>query len=574
MVLIFSIFSVWLVYSTAGKTSGCTQSVHGLYHSAYVYQIANGVIPPTNPYSIGMPASNYWGWYLLLALIMKLFNITSFESSLLVNTAALITFLTAYWIITGHFIRNIFARLVFCTVPFIMLTPVEIVKIIFLYMKDIHYTPPLTDLFPSVSILGMLLENRCLFLHKFLNFNGFPTGIALFTCLLVLVMAPAPHRIISPLLCALGALLTAFFHPASGMGVAAIAVAGGMIALVTFISPAQGKRSQFMQDIAPFAFMALGLAFALPYMMSLGKALGKGISLNCHLNTLLINILHASWTMLPSVLIYGFGLIRFPKLSRQGKLVFLVGVVLLLGLIFIIIYDNTQYQFAILSSIPTSLLLLAIYQSYFNHRKLADTYWYYPLLLLLLVLFTIGTCNIRIVISQYHTPTWAKRDPYVYNGQAIDLKVDSRDPELQNREKAYEWLRRNTPHDAYFLEYPLYAEAMLSSVITQRRKVVSSPNMYTTHIKHHEDLLATSMEFLASLRNCALTGETVRMLFDIKVPWPETIYVLIKKVGSYRNYHLFERVCLADVSSWISTAYANQHFVIYKVENPHYLTRK
>lgn len=566
--LIFIIFSFWLVYTTAGKTSRCTQSVHGLFHTAYVYQILNGIIPPTNPYSMGMPASNYWGWHLLLAIIVKTLNITPFESSLIVNTLALIIFLTAFWVGTGLFIRDVLTRFIFCTVPFIILTPIQLVRTTFSYIKNINYTPSLTDLLPPLGIFGMELEHRCILLPKFLNFNGFPTGIAIFTCLLVLVMRPLPNKKFNFLFYLLGAFLTGFFHPASGIGVAAIGIGGVGVNLLSFLLNQPKDTSKFIKEMLPFILIFIGLTIAFPYMLGLSRGLGAAISLNYKVYTIIINSIGFGLTIFPSILIYIFGLIRFQKLSKQGKMVLFVGILLLMGVIFIIIRKNTQYQFALLSSVPSSLLLLAIYQSYFNNRNVKTTHWYYPLLLLLISFLIIGIVNINVALSMYRNSKWAKKDPYLYNGQIIDLKVDSSNAKLQNRQKAYEWLRLNTPYNAYFLEYPKIRREILSPVIAQRRIVVSLPNYYTIYITHHEELLKTSIEFLTCLKYCNLTREKLKMLFDVKAPWSRRIYALISKEESHINK--YEKDCLTDVSNWVSPVYANEHFIIYEVQNPQY----
>ena len=567
----FIIFSIWLVYSTAGKTTRCTQSVHGIYHSSYVYQIANGIFPPTSSYSVGMPASSYWGWHMLLAGVMKVFNSTPFESSLIVNTLALITFLTSFWIATGSFVRNPFTRLVFCTVPFIILTPVELAKILFSYLKDINYIPPLTDLFPSVKLFGVAQENRCLFLPKFCNFNGFPTGIALFTFILALVMNPMHNRKVLCALCAVGAFLTAFFHPASGIGVAAIGIAGVSNNLINLLSDPSKNTSQFFKSAIPFFLIFIGLAFALPYMLSLSKALGKGIYLNASLNGIVRNTLYFGWAIFPAVIIYTLCLMRYKKMSDNGKLVLGLGIVLLTFLILLIIRDNTQYQLATLSGIPSALLLLALYQSYFDTRDIKKTYWYYPLLLLLGSLLILGIVNIKVVHSLYRNAAWAKKDPYVYNGQAIDFKVDPTNTALQNRQKTYEWLRMNTPKDAYFLEYPLRGGEIVSSVIAQRRVVSSLPNLYTRGIPHQKALGIASAKVLKKMMECTLTREQLERLFGIEAPWPESIYVVIRKGASPIKNR--EDTCLSPVAPWVSKTYSNAHYVIYEVQNPHYQKR-
>ena len=70
---------------TAGHSSRLTQSFHGLYHAAYVSQLANGIVPPTNPSSLGMPANYYWVWHGLLALLSRGLGIAAFQAHLLLS---------------------------------------------------------------------------------------------------------------------------------------------------------------------------------------------------------------------------------------------------------------------------------------------------------------------------------------------------------------------------------------------------------------------------------------------------------------------------------------------------------
>ena len=68
-------FSGFFIFQTAGHSTRLTQSFHGLYHAAYTSQLANGIVPPTNPSSLGMPANFYWAWHGLLALLSRALGI-------------------------------------------------------------------------------------------------------------------------------------------------------------------------------------------------------------------------------------------------------------------------------------------------------------------------------------------------------------------------------------------------------------------------------------------------------------------------------------------------------------------
>ena len=62
-------------------------SFHGLAHAAHVYQIFNGIVPPTNPLVAGHEASTHWIWHWFIAQLMHVFGRSPCEVISIVNAA-------------------------------------------------------------------------------------------------------------------------------------------------------------------------------------------------------------------------------------------------------------------------------------------------------------------------------------------------------------------------------------------------------------------------------------------------------------------------------------------------------
>lgn len=65
-------------------------SHHGFFHSAYVYQVIAGRIPPENVTLPGHPSNTYWPYHALLAAMVELFGLPAPLASALLNAAILI----------------------------------------------------------------------------------------------------------------------------------------------------------------------------------------------------------------------------------------------------------------------------------------------------------------------------------------------------------------------------------------------------------------------------------------------------------------------------------------------------
>ena len=64
-------------------------SHHGFFHSAYVYQVVAGQVPPENVTLPGHPSNTYWPYHALLAALIELLRIPAPLASTLVNVAIL-----------------------------------------------------------------------------------------------------------------------------------------------------------------------------------------------------------------------------------------------------------------------------------------------------------------------------------------------------------------------------------------------------------------------------------------------------------------------------------------------------
>lgn len=533
--ILLACFSFSFVFLIAGHSTRLTQSSHGLLHSSYVYQILNGIIPPSNPLSIGMPVNNYWAWHALLAAIVKVFRITPFEASLFVNATALTITLSLMWFLIGNITKKIWTRAIFIFMPTFILNPLGLFRYIYIVAAnntDFSNLSPHPKYFtPIASLFGVGLDPRAsTLLGKNLNFTGFSVGIAVFILFLALINNNKGKSLRSFLYFFIASTVVFFIHPTTAIAIAIIIGAFMMFLCHDYLKYGGDRKSVIRRSLIPVVGFSLGAAIASPYILATSKAFGEPITLNLGLKPLLGNVISIGWVIVPQIIIYYIAILKFWTNNTFIRLNVFLGASLAISCILLEIPGSNEYKIAMLSSIPASLVLLSIFREFYTISiKKYDIYNYFSILGKLFLSF-VSALIIWTYASVYLHSKWANENPYLYNGRNIELNYPNDNITYSQLNEAYLWLRRNTNPEVYILEYPVYMNNLELSVISQRRTVVAE-GFFTKGIPHHPILVKTAKEIISKLSTFQITSSDLDRLFSINVPWPEKIYAFVRWQG-------------------------------------------
>lgn len=594
--LVLVTFSFAFVYAVGGASSRVMQSYHGLHHSAYVYQIVQGIVPPTNPSSLEMPANFYWAWHALLAVGVRILDVTPFEMSLLSNALGLAGFLCALWLATGQYTRNGWLRMAICVVPFCLLNPLGLAqfagRIAGVWVPEIlrgngtaevglldhlvsiarHHSSlqmvdqNLVQLFPRLGLFeGVMLSDRAGHLaNKFLNFSSFPLALGFFATgqyLLVTLRGRPRARALGLVVAVFGmAVLSPLCAIAFGMTVFAFAlIEGGRL----FAASRAGKYSWSREDIeaiaAPLTGSGIGVLLALPLLLPVASAYRGEVLLLSPARGLWTHVVALGWALVPTALILGFALVRRSRLEPSAKVHALSATLYGLAALVLVapLADPNEYKFVLLSVFPSSLLLLALVQSRSaegENRGGERTGW---IRAVTLALGTGGVVSISIMTLLYTASPWAASEPFVFAGATTRMRATDDRADL-DLDAAYAWLRTSTPSSAYVFEAPVAKDDSLLPVIAQRRVVAQLASPFTRGIAHHERLLTANRALLRGIIACELDGSIVAALRAVPLRWPDELYALVEKTPGFTE-------CDPESSAGFSPVYANASYGIYRI---------
>lgn len=214
-------------------------SNHGAFHIGYINQILLGNSTPENVVLPGFQANIYWLYHALLAVVVTILNVPAPIASITINFIALAG--SFYWI-------NKFLKLLGIDKRNPIAIGFYIIFIIFglnLFgsIHTLNYLLHQESILTSLSDLSgwrgrwiMVFNDFRLsnLFHKFLNFNGFPTGIlyysfALYSSSLLLREKLKSKNILLLMLAISGAL---FFHTTTGIFMLATITPSILISLI------------------------------------------------------------------------------------------------------------------------------------------------------------------------------------------------------------------------------------------------------------------------------------------------------------------------------------------------------
>jgi hypothetical protein len=195
--------------------------------------------------------------------------------------------------------------------------------------------------------------------------------------------------------------------------------------------------------------------------------------------------------------------------------------------------DPNEYKLVLLSSIPTTLLLLGLLDELDTSGFPGPRRSRWLSCGITFVLVGTGLVAIASTCLIFLPAPWRDQSPLRYEGMAMNLDIDrGRGPasqaEQSDLQKAYRWLRENTPPTAYVAERPAPKDDLELSSVAQRRVVAATPSVFTKDISYQKQLVRRTREVIARLGECRLRRGDLRRLFAIPAPWPDAIYALVR----------------------------------------------
>ncbi len=595
------VFSFALVFAVGGVSSRTTQSFHGLHHSAYVVQIANGIVPPTNPSSMGAAVDFYWAWHALLARGVSLFGVTPFEMGLFSNALGLSALLCSLWLAARKATANALVRVGFCLLPFFILNPVGLCQFagrllgVLLpawihalvegnpeageHLRNLaqHHESlrianlSLLQLLPRFDFLeGVALSGRAgNLLNKFFNFNSFPLALGIFAAG-ILGLRGEPRSLLSRAgLVGFAALTTAILSPLVAAGL------GCVVAAYLIVQALEGYRQSetlAATELRSWALRRLSLAIAalagvmlaLPHLLPIMRAYGGETNVYADGSKLLAHARYVGWGLLPSLALQLAALTRFRRLCPDARVHLLSGLFLALAAILLAVpvEDPNEYKLVLLSTLPTTLLAMTLWRHWeakagFESAGGQRLRWVVGSLLSLA-----GAVAILVTVMMYQLSPWATSDPYHYKGERIELSTGPDDPSRVALAAGYRWLRENTDPEAFVMEMPVSKDELELSVIAERRVVAALPSPFTLRIAYQQRLVKQVAHTLARLSECRLDARDLSTLHAVPAPWPEHVYAFVLQE---RFKH---RGCPEGLVAGVRLEFSNDRVAIYRLARP------
>lgn len=556
-----AIFGVGYVLFIMGASSRRTQGFHGLFHSAYVYQIVNGIIPPTNPDSIGAPAGLYWGWHLLLAFLIILFGISSLEAILVVNSIAFSATLLCLWLLAGRITQRTLPRLAILGSPFFLLDPIRMTKgLILTAFRDTWLVNLLHPWLYSKTYLfflkGWVDIRPAHFLYVFLNFAGLPLTVALTLLVYSMVLIPLPRkRGARYVLVGFTSFLIAFFHPISAMGAAALLFTVTLHKLVfSGRTEVQGRKLTW-QTIAPPVLAIMGFLLALPYALSLSSTFRVGPHLRIPANGK--ELQYNGWAFLTTIPLLLYCIVRFKSLRADTQVATVAAGIFLALTIFTVLPDDNQYKFTYYFALVAAFLVVEILDRIMRFTgSVAAGFVRTAGKALVLLIVLVSFMPFLFVGWKYLTDPSVHDDPYIYAGRYARLRFGRGQEELRDRQSALDWIRENTLPTDYILTQPVSHNLNEIPLLTGRRTVANTPSVFTETIPYHEELVERTTGALDALGQCRGCEEEIGRLLELPAPWPQQFYALLES----------GRECPPSPS--FSLVYANPTYKVYRINCP------
>lgn len=438
-------------------------SYHGFFHSAYIFQIIAGRVPPENVTLPGFPATIYWIYHALIAVWVNLLNLPPPLISAWMNIVVLVS--TIYWmrvlvqdlfsskeyspvfemfVLLGLFGTNLFGSLHTFLIKGVL-------------KKELNPDTIRPILLGGDEWINNLLE-------KFLNFTSFPIGVLFYIFILFLILKmfrKGWHKLelFLLLVSVIGVLL---FNPASGVFISIVVF---LSIAVTYIVENKFRRNltkrgwliiknkqilPLIQNVTVWKLLSIAFLVAivilwptLEYISDLMNVFRNQIEIEWVSIHNIKSILSASYPLVP---FFTAGVIQ--AWQKHDKSIIFLGLVCLLGYALTSIMRlplRQESQFVYLSTIAMSIVsLVPLRQFFLDKKKRWKRY-------VLIGVFALLGFNLLLVgINRiYFQKSWIQDRTFQYKGYRVissgyrgdnDFKYD----DIQYYD-IFQWARNNTP---------------------------------------------------------------------------------------------------------------------------------
>ncbi len=558
-------FAFWWVYGVGGASTRIMQSYHGFHHAAYVTQIANGIVPPTNPSSAGAPANFYWGWHAALASGMWLMEATPFELSLSSNALGLAMFLCGFWLCAGAFTRSPWLRLAACGLPLVILNPLGLAQFAvrlgavwgpawfglgpgegfdeLVELARHHAWLGLVDhelvhLRPRLGLFGdaVLLDRAGHLLNKFLNFSSFPIAIGVYALAQDVYVAQRGSAGLRA-----GVMVVACFVMAVTSPLVVVGFGLTVIACALLDGPAEwralrktgfaARRSGLWLFAAPACGCALGVLLALPMLVPIANAYGGETRWLFGAEGFVRHAVALGWALVP-----GLGLLLVAvSIARHldgAARVHTISLALLATAALVVatpIQDPNEYKFVLLSAFPAGLLVLGVIAGWARRSQSLDTALRRPGWLAG-VFAGFGALAVGSLAILYLASPWAEQNPLRLQG-TITRWAPTGDARLRDFDAALAWLREEAPIDAFVFARARDKNDDPVPVMAQRRVVAQTASPFTRALANHATLVERNDTLIERVARCddpSGVRNAVEAVRTLGLPFESAPYVLVE----------------------------------------------
>jgi hypothetical protein len=419
-------------------------SHHGLCHGALAYQVANGVIPPSNPFLGGYPMRYHWGYHFLAGMLTSLLEITPFYAFAIINTASLLIALIFVFRIARRLLSDETAGLLATFVALYAATGISI------RMLEEHVSPQFASLY-------FLDDRGATVFGKFTNINGAPLGVASFALFLYVLIRICENRPNLPRVLVLFVSIAGcgFFYPPMLMGF--IATSGAAWVATVCVCRDLSLRQHAVRLVAIAGACAGAVLVVWPYLseISVGYAQRVRFFDPGRFRANLLNVAVVCFPVAILILLMGRRLV-----ARCNKVALAVTATACgtTGLMYLCIRQpaRNEYKYLVLSMISFGILGgIALFLAKDRLRRVG-----------IAILVALLAMNPAYEFARKWGFQKDHETMFVEDGQ--DLLYRSRDTD-----ELYEWIRRNTPSTSMFIDttnwIPIFGQRALYVSLDPKR---------------------------------------------------------------------------------------------------------
>lgn len=413
LVILYAINPKWRFFSN-----------HGLWHTAIVYRIAGGEIPPSHPFLAGEPLHYCWGNHLIVSTFLKVLGLAPSYSFALINTASLALAMILIFKISRRLLDNERANI------FSVIT--ALFGFTFIHPFMFHGR----NLFPA-SIGPFRLEFRGIpVFEKFCNVNSLPVGLIFFLLYLLALIAFFQDRVSKRAggYLTLSILGCGFFYSPflPGLGASTVFVC---LAQVCF-SRAEDRTRLFKKSLVAGAILLGGLLLLAPYLIPLHSGLAGTVRL-VDQSAVFSNLATLFLASAPVLILIGINPGFIKNRLAPGPLITVISVTAANIGCYLSVHSprNNEYLFMILSTVTLGILGGAAWYAF------QEKFGRWATFILLLIFLTPFYFWVHTRADRYKnvSPQYTEEGGYLHS--------NDREEEELNR-----WVRDNTPGDCMIID--------------------------------------------------------------------------------------------------------------------------